>query len=82
MSTVGTIYGTKVAPKVLRVHAAAAYNGVKVEHVEYSVQNGDNQKPEFVEKFPNAKLPGFTSSEGLNLFEGSAIARFGEHPDR
>lgn len=76
MSTVGTIYGPKAAPKVLRAMAAANYNGVKLDVKEVTVAAGDTKTPEYLEKFPHGKIPGFVSSEGLNLFEGRAIARY------
>ena len=38
----------------------------------------DNKKPEFLAKFPHGKIPAFEGSDGFKLFEGSAIARYGE----
>ncbi|CAO1634406.1 unnamed protein product [Sympodiomycopsis kandeliae] len=74
--SLGTIYGTKTAPRVLRTLGAAAYNGAKIDVVEYSPFNGDNQKPEYLEKFPHGKLPGFQGTDGTLLSETRAIARF------
>lgn len=53
MSSVGTIYGPKGTPKVLRALAAAAYNGVKLDVSEVIPLNGDGQKPEYLAKFPH-----------------------------
>ena len=38
----------------------------------------DNKKPEFLEKFPHGKIPAYESEQGFKLFEGVAIARYGE----
>jgi elongation factor 1-gamma len=38
----------------------------------------DNKKPEFLEKFPHGKISAWESSDGFKLFEGVAIARYGE----
>ena len=38
----------------------------------------DNKKPEFLAKFPHGKIPAFEGSDGFKLFEGTAIARYGE----
>ena len=38
----------------------------------------DNKKPEFLSKFPHGKIPAFDGADGFKLFEGVAIARYGE----
>ncbi|PWN18336.1 eEF1-gamma domain-containing protein [Microstroma glucosiphilum] len=76
MSSVGTLYSWPNNPKAVRILAAAAYNGAKVDFQEVKLSEGEHQKPEFLKKFPHGKVPTFTSSEGLNLSEASAIARF------
>ena len=38
----------------------------------------DNKKPEFLEKFPHGKISAWESPDGFKLFEGVAIARYGE----
>jgi elongation factor 1-gamma len=38
----------------------------------------DNKKPEFLAKFPHGKIPAYESKGGFKLFEGAAIARYGE----
>lgn len=76
MSSIGTIYGGKDTPKVLRCRAVAAINGLKLDVTETSPMKGETRTPEYLAKFPSGKIPGFTSSEGLNLFEGRAIARY------
>ena len=38
----------------------------------------DNKKPEFLEKFPHGKIPALETADGFKLFEGMAIARYGE----
>lgn len=76
MSSIGTIYGPANVPKVLRARAVAAVNGLTLDVQEVNVMQGENQKPEFLEKFPLGKVPGFQSSEGLLLTEGRAITRY------
>jgi elongation factor 1-gamma len=39
----------------------------------------DNKKPEFLAKFASGKIPAFEDHEGFTLFEGIAIARYGEY---
>lgn len=76
MSSIGTLYGPKNNPRVLRIRAVAAVNGLKLDIVETSPLKGETHKPEFKDKFPYAKVPAFQSSEGQTLIEGRAIARF------
>lgn len=56
MSSIGTIYGNPEFGRVHRTLGAAAYNGVKVDVQKASPLDGDNQKPEFLEKFPHVSL--------------------------
>lgn len=77
MAPIGQIYGYAGHPKVSRVIAAAAYNGVEVEIVETQVMKGDTKKPEYLALFPYGKIPGFKGSDGFTLIEGKAIARYG-----
>jgi len=57
--------------------SAAAISGLEIElpPFEFGVTN---KSPEFVQKFPLAKIPGFEDNEGFKLVEGTAIARYGK----
>ena len=77
MAPIGQIYGYANHPKVNRVLAAAAYNGVELEIVETQAMRGDTKKPEYTAIFPYGKIPGFKGTDGFKLTEGKAIARYG-----
>lgn len=49
--------------------------GLELEEPEYKHYE-DNKKPEFLAKFPHGKIPALECSNGLNLTEGAAIARY------
>ena len=57
--------------------SAAAISGLEIElpPFEFGVTN---KSPEFVQKFPLAKIPAFEDNEGFRLIEGTAIARYGK----
>ena len=38
----------------------------------------DNKKPEFLAKFPHGKIPALETTDGFRIFEGAAIARYGQ----
>lgn len=56
MSSVGTVYSWPNNPKAIRVLAAAAYNGAKVDFQEVKLAEGEHQKPEFLKKFPHVSV--------------------------
>lgn len=61
-----------------QIQAVAAVGGVEItiaEGYEYGVTN---KTPEFLAKFPMGKVPALETPSGLNIFEGTAIARYGE----
>jgi elongation factor 1-gamma len=37
-----------------------------------------NKSPEFLAKFPLGKIPAFEGADGFKLYEGDAIANYGE----
>ena len=57
--------------------SAAALSGLEIDtpSFEFGVTN---KSPEFIQKFPLAKIPVFEDNEGFKLIEGTAIARYGE----
>jgi elongation factor 1-gamma len=52
--------------------------GLEIAEPTDYVHMTDNKKPDFLEKFPHGKIPAFESTDGFKLFEGVAIARYGE----
>lgn len=63
---------------MIQVRAAAALGGLELSFPENYEHMVDNKKPEFLSKFPHGKIPAFDGSDGFKLFEGVAIARYGE----
>ena len=65
-------------PFTLKIRAAAAFGGVKLDFVGDSYKHGEtNKTPEYLSKFPPGKVPAFEGKDGFVLFESSAIARYG-----
>lgn len=58
-----------------QIKATASVAGLELEEPEYK-HFEDNKKPEFLAKFPHGKIPALECSNGLNLTEGAAIARY------
>jgi elongation factor 1-gamma len=52
--------------------------GLEIDIPADYVHFTDNKKPEFLAKFPHGKIPAFETTSGFKLFEGIAIARYGE----
>ncbi|KAG1842400.1 hypothetical protein DFJ58DRAFT_806464 [Suillus subalutaceus] len=67
MAPVGKLYCVSAMPQTK--------TGLELEIPEYT-HFSDNQKPEFLAKFPHGKIPAFESANGLNLTEGAPIARY------
>ena len=65
-------------PRVIQIRAAAALGGVEIELPTQYEHYVDNKKPEFLSKFPHGKIPAWEGKDGFKLFEGQAIARYGE----
>ncbi|KIM54531.1 hypothetical protein SCLCIDRAFT_136701 [Scleroderma citrinum Foug A] len=75
MAPIGTLYGHPRQPQTKAIMSAAAISGLEIElpPFEFGVTN---KSPEFVHKFPLAKIPAFEDNEGFRLIEGTAIARY------
>ncbi|KIM54523.1 hypothetical protein SCLCIDRAFT_136669 [Scleroderma citrinum Foug A] len=75
MAPIGKLYGHPRQPQTKAIMSAAAISGLEIElpPFEFGVTN---KSPEFVQKFPLAKIPGFEDNEGFKLIEGTAIARY------
>lgn len=54
------------------------YGGIEIEIPATYEHFVDNKKPEFLSKFPHGKIPAWCGADGFCLFEGHAIARYGE----
>ncbi|KAK3306202.1 glutathione S-transferase-like protein [Chaetomium strumarium] len=77
MAPFGKIYSYPNNPRVQRVQALAAMNGLEVETVADFQMGVTNQTPEFLAKFPLGKVPAFESADGtFFLTESQAIARY------
>lgn len=61
----------------MQILSAAAIAGLEVDlqPFEFGVTN---KSPEFVKKFPFAKIPTFEGEDGFILLEGASIARYGQ----
>jgi elongation factor 1-gamma len=61
----------------MQILSAAAIAGLDVDlqPFEFGVTN---KTPEFVNKFPHAKIPTFEGEDGFTLLEGASIARYGQ----
>jgi hypothetical protein len=62
---------------LMQILSAAAIAGLELDlkPFEFGVTN---KSPEFVEKFPFAKIPTFEGENGFVLLEGASIARYGQ----
>lgn len=78
MASIGKLYGIPLAPKVLRVRAAAKVNGLNLEVVETAAVK-DSYKPEFTSKFPLGQVPAFEGPDNFLLTESRAILRYGTY---
>ena len=64
-----------------QILAAAAIGGIEITVPDKYEHFVDNMKPDFLAKFPHGKIPAWEGADGFELFEGPAIARYGElHP--
>ncbi|KIM61852.1 hypothetical protein SCLCIDRAFT_1215673 [Scleroderma citrinum Foug A] len=75
MVLVGKLYATPQMRQTLVIKATASVACLELEEPEYK-HFEDNKKPEFLAKFPHGKIPALECSNGLNLTEGAAIARY------
>lgn len=75
MAPIGKLYGHPKQPGTIAILSAAAISGLEIETppFEFGVTNKD---PDFVHKFPLAKIPAFEDIEGFKMIEGAAIARY------
>ncbi|KAK0543098.1 hypothetical protein OC846_006287 [Tilletia horrida] len=73
MAPIGTLYGVTFQPKTLRVLAIAKYAGLDLTYTEVNPLEGEHQKPEYKNKFPHGKVPGFEGADGFLLHESRAI---------
>ncbi|EIW76864.1 glutathione S-transferase C-terminal-like protein [Coniophora puteana RWD-64-598 SS2] len=75
MAPIGTLYGVGYQRQTTIIKAAAAIGGLELNYVE--VKMGEtNKSPEYLEKFPQGKVPGFESANGFKVTEGLAIANY------
>ncbi|KAL4067431.1 glutathione S-transferase [Scleroderma yunnanense] len=75
MAPIGKLYGHPLQPQTNAILSAAAISGLEIESLPFEF-GVTNKSPEFLQKFPLAKIPAFESNDGLRLIEGAAIARY------
>ncbi|KAF9233234.1 glutathione S-transferase C-terminal-like protein [Melanogaster broomeanus] len=75
MAPIGTLWSSARQRQTKVILSVAAINGLELHQipVEFGVTN---KSPEFLSKFPYAKIPVFEDSEGWTLIEGAPIARY------
>ncbi|KAG1773317.1 hypothetical protein EV702DRAFT_572614 [Suillus placidus] len=75
MAPVGKLYCVPTMSQTKTIRSVCALAGLELEIPEYT-HFSDNQKPEFLAKFPHGKIPAFEGANGFNLTEGAPIARY------
>ncbi|KAG2151021.1 uncharacterized protein EDB93DRAFT_317417 [Suillus bovinus] len=75
MAPVGKLYCVPTMRQTKTIRSVCALAGLELEIPEYK-HFSDNQKPEFLAKFPHGKIPAFEGANGFNLTEGAPIARY------
>ncbi|KAI5984345.1 glutathione S-transferase C-terminal-like protein [Pisolithus albus] len=75
MAPIGKLYGHPRQPQTKAILSAAAISGLEIELLPFEF-GVTNKLPEFIQKFPLAKIPAFEDNEGFKLIEGTAIARY------
>ncbi|KAH8647767.1 glutathione S-transferase [Xylariales sp. PMI_506] len=78
MAPFGTLHTLKerVHPRVRKIFAAAAINGLELEIPAGFEPGQTNKTPEFLAKFPLGKVPALETASGFNLAESAAIAYY------
>lgn len=66
------LYNANFSPNCLRVRAVAHELGIELDIVEVNVFGGDNTKPEYLARNPNAKVPVLVDGDFV-LWESRAI---------
>lgn len=66
------LYNANFSPNCLRVRAVAHELGIALDIVEVNVFGGDNTKPEYLARNPNAKVPVLVDGD-FTLWESRAI---------
>ncbi|KAJ5504957.1 glutathione S-transferase [Penicillium fimorum] len=75
MAPFGKIWSYTPSPRVMRIQAAANFNGLELAIPDF-VMRETNRSPEFLSKFPFGKVPTFEGADGTNLIETDAIAEY------
>jgi len=69
------LYGVPLSNNVNKVRFCLNYLNLSYEHIPVNPLEGENQKPEYLELCPTAKIPAI-EIDGLKLFESNAIIRY------
>ncbi|KAG2050026.1 glutathione S-transferase C-terminal-like protein [Suillus hirtellus] len=75
MAPIGSLWGVSYQRQTKYILSTAAIAGLEldVKPFEFGVTN---RSPEFMSKFPLAKIPVFEGEDGFTLLEGASIARY------
>lgn len=75
MAPIGSLWGVSYQRQTKYILSTAAIAGLEldVKPFEFGVTN---RSPEFISKFPLAKIPVFEGEDGFTLLEGASIARY------
>ncbi|KAG9310964.1 hypothetical protein JVU11DRAFT_8841 [Chiua virens] len=76
MAPIGKLYSVPHMRQTKIIRSVAALGSLELEIVADYKHFEDNKKPDFLAKFPHGKIPAFEGSNGFNLTEGAAIARY------
>ncbi|KAL5520501.1 hypothetical protein ACEPAG_9725 [Sanghuangporus baumii] len=74
--SIGTLWTIPEQAQGKYIRAAAALGGIQIDLPQSYIHFEDNQKPEFLSKFPHGKIPGFEGKDGFLLAESYAIGRY------
>ncbi|KAG2156816.1 glutathione S-transferase C-terminal-like protein [Suillus bovinus] len=75
MVLIGSLWGDRRQRQTKYILSAAAIAGLEVDLAPFEF-GVTNKSPEFVNKFPLAKIPTFEGVDGFTLLEGASIARY------
>lgn len=70
-----TLYEMSASPNARKVRLLAAELGIALNRVEMDFKSGALHKPEFLARYPNAKIPTI-DDDGFALWESGAILRW------
>jgi glutathione S-transferase len=70
------LYNNNFSPNAKRARVCANELGINLNVIEIDFAKGDNRKPEYLAKNPNAKVPVLEDDDGFVLWESAAIMTY------